>query len=192
MSALLLPASARQRVPWKNGGGYTTELVIRPDGDAPTPGTCPFDWRLSIATVDSDGGFSAFPGVDRSLMALSPQGLGLVDNGTPVELRQHEVHRFAGENEVAAVGVTAPTLDLNLMTRRAACSGDLQYRELTSGQVIEAESGAVVVVLLSGELSYGGTRLAPHDAVLIDNGSAAFRGHAAVAIASIVTPFTRG
>ena len=192
MSALLLPASEYRRVPWKNGGGYTTELIVRPAGDAPTSGNCPFDWRLSIATVDSEGGFSAFPGVDRSLMALSPEGLGLVDSGYPVNLRQHEVHRFAGENEVAAVGVTAPTLDLNLMTRRAACSGELQYRELGSGQVIEAESGVVVVVLLSGELSFCGTRLAPQDAVLIDNGSAEFSGHAAVAIASIVTPFTRG
>ncbi|MHA7293627.1 HutD/Ves family protein [Arthrobacter sp. HLT1-21] len=185
MSAILLPASAHRRVPWRNGGGHTTELAIRPDDGAATRGSGPFDWRLSIATVDSDGGFSTFPGVDRSLMALSPHGLRLVDDGNPVNLRQHEVHRFAGEHQVAAVGVTVPTLDLNLMTRRTAFSGGLQYRELTSGQIIETELGVVVVVLLSGELRFSDTRLEPHDAVLIENGVAEFTGHAKVAIASV-------
>ncbi|MHA7155866.1 HutD/Ves family protein [Arthrobacter sp. TMN-50] len=185
MSAILLPALVHRRVQWKNGGGHTTELVLRPDdGAASTTGSNPFDWRLSIATIDRGGGFSAFPGVDRSLMALSPQGLGLVDNGHPVSLRQYEVHQFAGENEVTAVDVTVPTLDLNLMTRRSAFSGGLQYRELASGQVIGTEA-VVVVVVLAGDVSFRGTLLQPHDAVVIDGGSADFTGHGNLAMAAI-------
>ena len=187
MTAILLPASAHRQVPWKNGGGHTAEVVVRPDdGVASAAGTSGFDWRLSIATVDRDGGFSSFPGVDRSLMALSPQGLGLVDNGVSVALRQYQVHQFPGENDVAAVGVTGPTLDLNLMIRRKAFSGGIRFWELTGEVDMGAkEGGAVVVVLLSGELRFEGKLLRPHDAVLIEGGCADFTGHARAALASI-------
>lgn len=40
--------------PWKNGGGETREIVSVPSPDAP------FLWRASIATLQSDGPFSAF------------------------------------------------------------------------------------------------------------------------------------
>ncbi|WP_051427409.1 HutD family protein [Arthrobacter sp. H20] len=181
MSVTLLPASGHRQVQWKNGGGVTTELVLRPDGAS----AATFDWRLSIATVGRDGAFSVFPGVDRSLMALSPQGLGLVDNGHQVNLHQYGVHRFAGENEVAAVGVTAPTLDLNLMTRRAAFTGELHYVDLADEQVIGTASGTAVVVMLSGSLSFRGQLLRPHDSVLIENGQADFVGEAGVAVATL-------
>ena len=186
MSALLLPASARQQVTWKNGGGYTAEVVVMPDdGAAPTAGSSAFDWRLSIATVDRDGGFSSFPGVSRSLMALSPQGLALVDNGNPVTLRQYDVHHFRGENDVAAVDVTGPTLDLNLMIRREAFSGDLRYGEMTGDDLVGTAAGHTVVVLLSGRLRFEGRLLQPHDAVLMGDGGADVTGYAQVALASI-------
>ena len=42
------------RMPWKNGGGQTTELVRNsPDGD--------YSWRLSLADIDLNGPFSSFP-----------------------------------------------------------------------------------------------------------------------------------
>ncbi|NOJ60418.1 HutD family protein [Arthrobacter sp. 260] len=196
MSATLLPASSHRRVPWKNGGGYTTELVVRPDDDATGSAQGPFTWRLSIATVDRDGGFSAFPGVDRSLMALSPGGLGLVDGGHPVALGRYGVHRFAGENDVAATGVTVPTLDLNLMTRRDACTGVLEHLRLdapagTPRELAAPPGGAVVVVLLAGTLHVDDQLLKPHDAVLIertgqaDDGALRLSGAADVAVASV-------
>ena len=52
--------------PWKNGGGTTAEIAIGPPGatlDA-------FDWRISMARVASDGPFSSFPGVDRTLSII--------------------------------------------------------------------------------------------------------------------------
>ncbi len=38
-------------MPWKNGGGVTTEICVSPPSGA-------FDWRVSIATVNADGPFS--------------------------------------------------------------------------------------------------------------------------------------
>lgn len=52
---LLLPETMR-RMPWKNGGGITTEIAIAPPGatlDA-------FDWRISTARVEAAGPFSRF------------------------------------------------------------------------------------------------------------------------------------
>jgi environmental stress-induced protein Ves len=79
----VLRAADRAVTRWRNGTGTTSEILVRRDPTA-APTAVGFDWRLSIATVSSDAAFSAFPGVDRSLMALSAAGLNLTDNGVGV------------------------------------------------------------------------------------------------------------
>ncbi len=44
-------------MPWKNGGGETAEIAVFP----PSADLSEFGWRISMATVSSDGPFSAFP-----------------------------------------------------------------------------------------------------------------------------------
>ena len=53
-------------MPWKNGLGTTTEIAIHP-AEADLAGQ-PFDWRVSMADVTTDGEFSRFPGYDRSIL----------------------------------------------------------------------------------------------------------------------------
>src|SRR2546422_8818735 len=53
-------------MPWKNGLGVTTEILIEPS-DA-TIGN--FDWRLSMARIGADGPFASFPNIDRLLLVL--------------------------------------------------------------------------------------------------------------------------
>ena len=50
--------------PWRNGGGTTRELLAWPSTD---------DWllRLSVAEIERDGPFSAYPEVDRLFAVLS-------------------------------------------------------------------------------------------------------------------------
>ena len=43
-------------MPWRNGGGTTSEIVVEPG-----PGGR-FHFRLSIADVEASGPFSGFPG----------------------------------------------------------------------------------------------------------------------------------
>lgn len=57
--------------PWKNGAGATREIIAVPSTDAP------FLWRASIATLQADGPFSPFPGVDRVITLLAGQPLRL-------------------------------------------------------------------------------------------------------------------
>ncbi|MBV9975040.1 MAG: HutD family protein, partial [Hyphomicrobiales bacterium] len=59
----VLRAGQHRRMPWKNGGGETTEIIASPEG----AGLDEFDWRISMARVATDGPFSRFAGVDRTL-----------------------------------------------------------------------------------------------------------------------------
>lgn len=104
------------RMPWKNGGGETVEIAIWP----PSASLSDFDWRLSIATVATDGPFSLFPGIDRTLAVLDGEGIDLtVGAAPPVRLMPaSEPFAFAGDVAASATLVSGPITDLNVMTRR--------------------------------------------------------------------------
>ena len=179
----VLTAASRVAEPWLNGGGVTSEVAARPIGSGPAG----FDWRLSIATIAGDSAFSGYPGVDRMLMAISPQGLDLVDGGVPVHLGQFDVHRFPGENDVGSVAVTSPTLDLNLMTRRGRCTGSLRSVKFSGLWTVEAGEGEdLALVVLDGSLRLGERTLTALDAVLLEHaGRAQLEGTARVALARV-------
>ena len=61
------------RVPWKNGGGTTAEVAAFPEGS----GFNTFGWRISMADVASDGPFSVFPEIDRTLIVVEGEGIEL-------------------------------------------------------------------------------------------------------------------
>lgn len=104
-------------MPWKNGGGETTELLCWPEGASIDA----FIWRLSLATVAASGGFSRFPGVDRTLTLLD--GAGMI-----LSLDQRDVHlipgsepiHFSGDDPCRASLPDGPTRDLNVMSRRGS------------------------------------------------------------------------
>jgi environmental stress-induced protein Ves len=70
----IIRAPDYKTMPWKNGGGTTTEIVVSPEGASLDD----FDWRLSMAHVGTDGPFSGFPGIDRTLSVLNGAGIRLV------------------------------------------------------------------------------------------------------------------
>ncbi len=134
-------------MPWKNGGGSTTELAIFPE----TAGMDHFVWRLSTATVAQDGPFSHFAQIDRSLAILTGAGLVLkTDAGTTSEkmaaLTQESLpHRFSGEDNIFAELVDGTVVDLNLMTRRDVCQHYMQC--LSAGEhLINAEDAQQILV----------------------------------------------
>lgn len=181
MGITLLRASEHRRVPWRNGQGSTAEILSRSGPDQA------FDWRLSIATIDSDAGFSQFQGIDRSLMALSPSGVELATAAGRVVLRQFDVHRFAGEDAVSAANVRLPTLDLNLMTRRERCSGSLTVEHPLGDWSVELDgSSEGAVVLLEGRVYLGAVKLEQCDAVSIGRGSRlSLEGEGVLAMAQV-------
>ncbi|GAT75052.1 HutD/Ves family protein [Microbacterium hydrocarbonoxydans] len=161
----LLARSGRSVAPWRNGGGQTSEIAVAPAASANRE----FDWRLSIARIDRDGDFSAYPGVDRLLMPLSEGGLELLVDGVRRSIPRFDVIRFPGEADVSAAGVTAPSLDLNVMVNREFGTASLACQVVERVHLVGGRSGEVTAIIaLDGDLRVSGERLEREDAVLSD------------------------
>ncbi|MFE5485203.1 HutD family protein [Streptomyces sp. NPDC056527] len=99
---------------WRNGGGTTREIASWPAGGEE------FGWRASVADIDRDGPFSAFPGVDRTLTLLAGDGVRLVCPGVFDRLltRAGEPFAFSGDHTLAAELPGGSCRVLNIMVRR--------------------------------------------------------------------------
>jgi hypothetical protein len=103
---------------WRNGLGHTRELL------AWTPtGHTAWQLRISVATIDSDGPFSAMPGVRRWFAVLDGAGVRLSwpDRERTISPGDAPLY-FEGEPAPACRLLQGATHDLNLMTRGAAAS----------------------------------------------------------------------
>ncbi|CCM95499.1 Conserved hypothetical protein (perhaps related to histidine degradation) [Klebsiella pneumoniae subsp. pneumoniae ST512-K30BO] len=134
--------------PWKNGGGETREIICVPAPDAP------FLWRASIATLQADGPFSPFPGVDRVITLLAGQPLRLCGENIDQPLALWQPWAFPGEWALSSVGIVAPGLDFNIMTQRGRASATVQ---VVSDLQCPASEG--VAYVLQGEWDLAGRRL---------------------------------
>lgn len=144
----LLRAHDYKRVRWKNDGGWTTEIAREP-GDPASD----FVWRISIADIESDGPFSAFPGVARELMLLAGSGIELdIDGAPPLRLvERFQRVRFDGESRVECRLLAGPTRDFNVMTQRDAARAEVMGRPLVGSMVLFPEAGVVWLAhLVSG------------------------------------------
>ena len=111
-----------RRTRWKNGGGETSEIAVFPAA----AGLDEFAWRVSIADVERDGPFSAFTGVDRSIVLLAGNGLRLTGNGRSLDVCvPFEPVDFAGDVAMHGALLGGPSRDFNLMVRRGMVRGDL-------------------------------------------------------------------
>lgn len=135
--------------PWKNGGGETSDVVVVPSG----AGFDDFDYRVSIATVASDGPFSKFSGIDRSLAVLSGAGMMLAfDGAAPVLVdRGSPILEFKGETPVSARLVRGPLRDLNVMSRRTKERHRLLRLSLAAGEVRQFSADRAVLVWMAGD-----------------------------------------
>jgi environmental stress-induced protein Ves len=109
-------------MPWKNGGGNTTEIATFPEGSDFRS----FIWRVSIAEVLQDGPFSPFAGVDRTLVLLAGGGMRLTGEGAPIELRTAFAPIvFSGDAALQCGLLAGPVRDFNLMVRRGKARGSI-------------------------------------------------------------------
>lgn len=148
----ILRSKDYRRMRWKNGGGETTEIIVSPDGAALDA----FDWRVSMAYVSSDGPFSLFPGIDRTLAILSGNGVRLrVDGVGVVDLTKAAApFTFRADAASGADLIGGPITDLNVMSRRGVVRHTLS-RTVMSEPIRIATSGEAVLVLVQG----GGARI---------------------------------
>jgi len=173
----LIPANEYRRERWRNGLGWTREIArgeieaphkdvrVLAEGSAPATGdphkevraiadgpasATNWDWRLSIAEIDTDCRFSAFPGCDRVLVLLAGNGMHLeFDDSTYANLQPpHGRVAFAGERGVQCRLLDGPTADFNAIVRRDRCTMQVYHRPLVGSMVFFAEAGVLWAINL--------------------------------------------
>lgn len=137
-------------MPWKNGGGVTTEIAVYPEGAALDT----FAWRLSMASVASDGPFSHFDGIDRTLAIVEGEGLRLTIAGrAPVDLRQtSEPLAFPADVATSAELIDGTVVDLNIMTRRRVVSHRMRRLIVEETQEVHLPGGEAILFCKAGSL----------------------------------------
>ncbi|MFN3789079.1 HutD family protein [Massilia sp.] len=170
---VLIPFAGLSPVPWKNGTGSTTEIAIGP----PDSGFEDFDWRVSLATIEKDGAFSNFPGVDRTLALVEGHGMLLEIDGEPTLVTDAEpVVAFDGSSEVIAKLSRGGSTDFNAMTRSERCYHTFGRRRLSGDSTFVARADVTVLFLAEGdalELRNEKERIGMvrYDAVVLEPGS---------------------
>ena len=166
----ILRAAGYRVMPWKNGGGTTTEIAASPDG----AGLDDFDWRISMARVETSGPFSSFAGIDRTLSVLEGEGIVLdIAGQSPARLTSASAPlAFPGDVPTSAALIGGPITDLNVMTRRGRMTHTVERLPLSdeirvapsAGTTLVLPVGATVKLLTETESSLG-----PLDTLIVDH-----------------------
>jgi environmental stress-induced protein Ves len=130
MSWRLLRQADYRRTRWKNDGGWTTELAVYPSETN-------FDWRVSIADIETNGPFSTFAGYDRAIALLEGIGMELrFDEAESVRLeRRLHFARFAGEWKTDGVLISGKVRDFNVIWKRDVIDASVLHRPLVGPMV---------------------------------------------------------
>jgi environmental stress-induced protein Ves len=188
----LVTMGEQRRMPWRNGGGTTAEVLSEqgPDGG--------LLWRLSIAEVAASGPFSDFAGYERHILLLAGDGFVLRFAGGPACRldRPLEPFTFDGGRPVDCELLGGPVRDLNLMVARGAAEGSLRVLRIPAGRRVELPlTGTVLLYLVEGNLQGGGVPLTPGDTLHAEGPGgevldvSAARG--SVAVLATITPAGR-
>nr|WP_245413978.1 HutD family protein [Fulvimarina endophytica] len=157
---------------WKNGGGETIEIAVHPAG----AGLDGFDWRISMARVESDGPFSAFPGVDRTLAILEGEGMELDIDGFGRHRLTPETAPFTFPADAATEAslLGGPITDLNVMARRGTAKHRVSRIDISSETSVRPCAEWTILIPLGPVASKAGegssAMLGPRDALLLERG----------------------
>jgi environmental stress-induced protein Ves len=164
-----LRAQDYHRMPWKNGGGETVEIIVSPEG----AGLADFDWRISMATVASDGPFSIFPDIDRTLSILDGAGMTLSIEGRDPNLltRDSAPLPFPADAATSATLADGPITDLNVMTRRGRISHRVERLAVETADEIHLTAETALILVDRGEIEItvgaDRSRLAARDCLVV-------------------------
>jgi environmental stress-induced protein Ves len=169
----LLRAIDYRRMPWKNGGGETREILVSPPGASLDT----LEWRISLATAASDGPFSEFRGITRTLSVIRGAGITLrVADEPPRQLLQSsEPCTFDGETATSASLIDGPIVDLNVMSRRGVAGHRVSRLSLEGAAQLATSADVTFVFCRTGSVMCrdGGTsvELSEEDCALVEGHS---------------------
>lgn len=151
-------------MPWRNGGGVTTELHVEPlvgsDIDE-TGAELPFLYRVSVALVTTSGAFSRYDGYDRHIVLVDGERMTLDCGEHGSRTLTHGVPQsFEGDWDVRGELVSGPVRDFNVIVKRTHARSCMTALSLHERETLECPPHTVLVVhLLAGAVE--GAR--PHD-----------------------------
>jgi environmental stress-induced protein Ves len=114
-----------------------------------------FDWRLSLATIDSPGPFSAFDGYHRTLVLVAGAGveLNFAQHGTSRLSSPGQIVSFDGAWQTSCTLLDGSSTDLNLIVSTERAQSASRSAALTQEQVIQTAGwNDVFVCCLSGAM----------------------------------------
>ncbi len=123
--------------PWANGGGTTRELLCANDGA----------WRVSLADVDREGPFSAFPDSTRLLTVVDGTVLALVVNGVEQVVEPRRPFAFDGAAKVTASIPEGPVRVLNVIADPSVVQPFVTVLELGRGSGLPLAGDQAALVL---------------------------------------------
>lgn len=156
---------------WKNGGGSTRQLLAYPPGASLDS----FTYRVSVAEVDSDGPFSHFAGVDRSLAILEGDGLALM-NGAQLFgtlLAGQPPLAFDGALSLSGLRLGGKVRDFNVMSRRGLARHHCQQLVLDAGSHRLTLPERSLLFVVNGQLQWAGHTLHSMEAAWLDEAAEA-------------------
>jgi environmental stress-induced protein Ves len=168
MKAMHLTAAHFTKQPWRNGGGYTTQLAVDGDGER-------WIWRLSLAEVRASGPFSDFSGYDRTLVLVEGAGMELaIDGQPPVTVRDPlRPFSFDGGATIDCTLIDGPVRDLNLMVERRRARATLEVVDANAFRSKRIDAPWTLVYALRGSTRASMTEvnatLAPGELLRIDD-----------------------
>jgi uncharacterized protein len=143
---------------WRNGGGSTVEILrssttAEATAASGAPAAVGQDWlyRISVADIDKEGEFSAFPGCERVLTLVDGEFLLLAVDGVEQGLQKYRPFRFDGGAPTLASPSEGPVRVLNVVTAPGA-RGHVVILELSKKRPHPVSAGQFAV-LLQGQAS---------------------------------------
>ncbi|HAZ13727.1 MAG: hypothetical protein A2X86_16605 [Bdellovibrionales bacterium GWA2_49_15] len=128
----ILKSKDYTRLPWKNGLGYTEQIVIHPGESDFASGD--FLWRLSTAPVNSPGPFSLFPEHERFLTIIQGSGIELSHGQKKISLPAFTPYQFSGALETSCELPFGPVVDLNFFWRPEKSSVHFEIVNFQKGE----------------------------------------------------------
>jgi environmental stress-induced protein Ves len=146
---VILRESSFLAVPWKNGGGVTREILRVP------PEPTAFDWRLSLASIDTPGPFSSFDGYHRTLVLVRGRGVELDfgQHGRTKLTLPGQMVSFDGAWETSCTLLDGPSGDLNLIVSKERTRSVSRAVQLVGAELVQtAEWPETLVCCISGAI----------------------------------------
>jgi environmental stress-induced protein Ves len=150
----VLKYESYRSMPWRNGRGTTLEIAREPRRGRE------FIWRLSLADIERNGEFSAYPGYGRALVLVSGKSLRLRFRGHGHSFLDPAMRatRFEGDWQTHCAVPEGRCTDLSLIVRKGPAARRTSV--VRAPTVLQLRSSRRVV--LAKEL---------HGAVFVLNGS---------------------